>query len=106
MVRRVTGSIYDIFIDADNGPSTGYSINDIGADYLLRHIAGYPPALYKYTGSDTDWSFPWLKNEDYLYNPGDLSEAVYVVPKSDFTAVSLSSKIAIVGETENKLRAV
>ncbi len=91
--------IYRIFIDADNDLSTGYSIGEIGADYMIEHVVGYVPKLWKYIGTGTDWKWEFLKREDYLYNPGSSSRVIYLVPRNDFDTVPLSSKVFIIGET-------
>jgi len=91
--------IYRIYIDADNNPETGYQVGSIGADYMLEHVVGYSPKLWKYTGSGTSWSWSFIKREDYLFNPGGLSSSIYVVPKNDFTDPPLGSQIKIYAQT-------
>ncbi|RLG79122.1 MAG: hypothetical protein DRO10_01105 [Thermoprotei archaeon] len=94
-----TTAIYRVYIDADNDPTTGYSISGTGADYMLEHIIGYSPKLFRYTGSGTDWTWSFEKREDYIYNPGGQQTVVYAIPKSDFTAPSLSSEAVLFGQT-------
>ena len=94
-----TTAIYRVYIDADNDPTTGYSISGTGADYMLEHIIGYSPKLFRYTGSGTDWTWSFEKREDFIYNPGGQQTVVYAIPKSDFTAPSLSSEAVLFGQT-------
>lgn len=92
-------AIYRIYIDVDNDPSTGYTVRGIGADYILEQVVGYSPKLYRYAGSGTDWTWSFEKREDYIYNPGGQQTVVYAIPKSDFTAPSLSSEAVLFGQT-------
>ena len=49
-----TGSYahFEVFLDTDNNASTGYTINNIGADYLLEDTAAY-----KSTANGSSWSW-------------------------------------------------
>ena len=57
--RAVNGSLWQIFLDADQSAATGYHGGGIslGADYLLVASAGGSATLYRYVGRGTDWSW-------------------------------------------------
>ena len=90
-------AIYRVYIDYDNNSSTGYQVGGIGADYMLEHVIGYTPKLWKYNGSGTDWAWVFVKREEYLYNPGAETTIVYRVVKADFTTDP--ANITILGQT-------
>ncbi|RLG59463.1 hypothetical protein DRN87_05510, partial [Candidatus Geothermarchaeota archaeon] len=90
-------AVYRIYIDADKNPSTGNSVSgvsDFGADYMIEFIIGYIPKLYYASGS---WTF--IKNVEYIQNPGDSSEVTILAPKSDFNQVPLGGDVKITAET-------
>lgn len=55
------GGHFQIFIDADNNSSTGYSNGDIsGADYLLED-----GDIYTHTSNSNNWNWVWVDVIDY-----------------------------------------
>jgi len=53
---------YNILLDTDNSNTTGYLVNDIGADYLLQgaKVWDYPDA-----GASSNWSWTELGEDSY-----------------------------------------
>lgn len=52
-----SGGLLHIYIDADGDASTGYHVDNIGADYLIEVYTDGTAHLYSYTGSGSDWSW-------------------------------------------------
>lgn len=63
-------SLFDMYIDADNDPATGYNIGDYpagsGADFLLEGPSGSPSwgSVYTHSGGPNDFSFTPLVGFD------------------------------------------
>jgi hypothetical protein len=59
--RAVNGTKWQIFLDTDRNPHTGYhgsgSGLEIGADYLVQAAADGGAHLLRYTGSGSDWEW-------------------------------------------------
>ena len=92
--------IYQIYIDADQDMSTGFSIAGIGADYLIEMNVGYMVKLFYFSGtSSIDWSWTFLKREEWINTPNGSTKLTIVTPKSDYTQISLGETIDIAGRT-------
>ncbi len=64
---------YRIFIDSDLNSSTGYSINSIGADYLLNYSLG-SATLYSYSGNGNSWEWSYVSGDVKAIARGSLLE--------------------------------
>jgi hypothetical protein len=51
------------FLDTDQNPATGFSVNGLGADFLLEN-----GALNAYAGTGSDWAWTPLENEIIFLN--------------------------------------
>ena len=49
---------FQLFLDTDQNPATGFSVSGLGADFLLEN-----GLLNAYTGSGSDWNWMPLENE-------------------------------------------
>lgn len=47
---------YTLYLDTDRNPGSGFNVWAIGADYMLQGSA-----LYRYTGTGTDWSWAFVE---------------------------------------------
>jgi hypothetical protein len=57
--RAVGGSVWQVYIDADQQSTTGYTGSgiNVGAEYLLETSATGDTHLYRYAGSGGDWAW-------------------------------------------------
>jgi hypothetical protein len=69
--RAVNGSRWQIFMDTDQNPYTGYHDSGvtIGADFLLEMPGGSAAHLYRYAGSGTDWKWTPVQANSKLTFP-------------------------------------
>ena len=58
-----TGGLLHIYLDTDGYPSTGYQVDNIGADYLVEITTDGNSILYSYAGTGADWKW---NSEGYL----------------------------------------
>ncbi|MGB1310909.1 MAG: spondin domain-containing protein [Leucothrix sp.] len=73
---------WQIYFDTDNDPQTGFSVGDIGADFVLEGRS-----LASYTGSGSDWS--WNSVALAEYSSGDNDQQLEMkLPLSAFGAIS------------------
>jgi hypothetical protein len=85
---------YSIFMDTDNLSSTGFNINNIGADYKIEYTNNQP-ILYKYN-SDSTWS---LINSPYIVGASNGSSIEILM--SPEIIQNMSDVIKLVGATYN-----
>jgi hypothetical protein len=73
------GNFYQIFIDADQDPSTGYNLGSwaIGAEYLWEN-----GKLYQYNGSGSDWSWALPNPTAYAVGESAGSRMEFAIPRS------------------------
>lgn len=87
---------YQLLIDTDNNPGTGYAFYEFGADYIL-----YDGGAFQYQGTGTDWNWSFIGTPAMGIQGSNLEMAV---PKAWLGDPSLSSFRAIfVGDNEANL---
>jgi hypothetical protein len=69
---------YHVFIDEDNNNQTGYHSNNsyIGIDVMCEN--GY---LWRYTGTNNQWSWQYLTQVDYMIGSDNNKQAEFSVPR-------------------------
>ncbi len=80
-----TGSLM-IYIDADKNSSTGYSVNGLGAEYMINYTIGYIPRLYYYDG--VAWNE--LYKEEYIKDPANTTSIILMTPINDYVDPELN----------------
>ena len=67
--RAVGGSVWQVYIDADQQATTGYTGSSIGvgAEYMLE--AGTTMHLYRYAGSGADWAWTEIPANGQITHP-------------------------------------
>jgi hypothetical protein len=86
----VSGVYDDAFIDSDGNTSSGYSINGIGADYLIENST-----LYKFSGANSStWGWTAVKAISFT---GATGSASFTVARAD---IGTPSAIKVVGQAQ------
>jgi hypothetical protein len=103
----VSGTKWQIFLDTDRNPATGYGGRGsglaIGADYMLQSGADGSATLFRYTGSGSNWQWAEVKAHAQILFPDEglnLVEAdADVIGKSQ----ALAYQIRSIGGNSNTL---
>ena len=71
----VSYNSFQVFLDTDQNPFTGYSIQGIGADFLLEN-----DTLNAYAGGGRDWVWKSVQVEMFFSNYGQVAK--WILPRS------------------------
>ncbi len=63
---------FQVFMDTDQNPSTGYLVNGIGADYLLEN-----DTLNQYLGNGSDWNWSPTSDEILFDNSNNAAQWIF-----------------------------
>jgi len=93
----VSAGIYHLYLDVDDDNTTGYRIEDIGADYMIEYIIGHIPVLWRYSGNGSNWRWEFAYKEEYMFNPGGGRNIVIIIPVKHIR--NRGQQITVLGQT-------